>query len=129
VCTIIEVYSEGHRPLPDCLVPAWLRAGVPLHPVIAIDAPNDRVFGVTVYRPDPARWFDDWTRGRSQAVPLCGGRLSSELATIPFVLGKNVAVIKQVPAEVCDTCGEPFLYAEATDVVSSLLDRALASKG
>jgi len=26
---------------------------------------NDRVFVVTVYRPDPARWFDDWTRRRS----------------------------------------------------------------
>jgi peptide subunit release factor 1 (eRF1) len=38
-----------------------------------------------------------------------------------------VAVIKQVPAEVCDTCGEPFLHAEATDVVSSLLEKALAS--
>jgi YgiT-type zinc finger domain-containing protein len=50
-----------------------------------------------------------------------------ELATIPFVLGKSVAVIKQVPAEVCDTCGEPFLHAEATDAVSLLLDKALAS--
>jgi formylmethanofuran dehydrogenase subunit E len=38
-----------------------------------------------------------------------------------------VAVIKQVPAEVCDTCGEPFLHSDATDVVGSLLDKALAS--
>jgi YgiT-type zinc finger domain-containing protein len=53
--------------------------------------------------------------------------LSAQLATIPFVLGKTVAVIKQVPADVCDSCGEPFLQAEATDVVTSLLDKALAS--
>jgi YgiT-type zinc finger domain-containing protein len=65
--------------------------------------------------------------GAPKPCPLCGGQLSAELATIPFVLGKTVAVIKQVPAEVCDTCGEPFLHAEATDVVSSLLDKALAS--
>jgi len=65
--------------------------------------------------------------GASKPCPLCGGQLSLELATIPFVLGKTVAVIKQVPAEVCDTCSEPFLHAEATDVVSSLLDKALAS--
>jgi hypothetical protein len=38
-----------------------------------------------------------------------------------------VPAIKQVPAEVCDTCDEPFLHAEATDVVSSLLEKALAS--
>ena len=29
----------------------------------------------------------------------------------------------------CDTCGEPFLHAEAADVVSLLLDTALASNG
>lgn len=38
-----------------------------------------------------------------------------------------MAVIKQVPAEVCDACGSPFLHAEATDVVSSLLEKARAS--
>jgi hypothetical protein len=47
--------------------------------------------------------------------------LSAQLATIPFVLGKTIAVIKQVPAEVCDSRGEPFLQAEATDLVTSLL--------
>jgi len=65
--------------------------------------------------------------GAPKLCPLCGGQLSVELATIPFVLGQSVAVIKQVPAEVCDTCGEPFLLAEATDVVSALLGKALAS--
>ncbi|HEX2687432.1 MAG TPA: type II toxin-antitoxin system MqsA family antitoxin [Kofleriaceae bacterium] len=68
--------------------------------------------------------------GRADArkpCPLCGGQLLVELATVPFVLGKNVAVIKQVPAEVCDTCGEPFLHGDATDVVTALLDKALAS--
>jgi uncharacterized protein DUF4258 len=63
-CTIIEEYPDGHRALPDCLVLAWLRASEPFHAVIAVDTPNDRVFVVTVYRPDPARWFDDWIRRR-----------------------------------------------------------------
>ena len=57
----------------------------------------------------------------SRPCPLCGGQLSAQLATIPFVLGKTIAVIEQVPAEVCDSCGEPFLLAEATDLVTSLL--------
>jgi hypothetical protein len=63
-CTIIETYPDGHRPLPDCLVLAWLRAGEPIHAVIAVDIANNRMFIVTVYRPDPERWFDDWTRRR-----------------------------------------------------------------
>lgn len=56
--------------------------------------------------------------------PLCGGQLADGTATIPFVLGDGVAIIKQVPAEVCDTCGEPFLHAAAADVVTSLLEKA-----
>jgi hypothetical protein len=63
-CEIIEVYPDAHRPLPDCLVLAWLRMGEPLHAVIAVDQPNDRIFVITVYRPDPARWSDDWKRRR-----------------------------------------------------------------
>ncbi len=65
--------------------------------------------------------------GADKPCPLCGGQLSVAFATVPFVLGTSVAVIKQVPAEVCDSCGEPFLHSEATDVVSSLLEKALAS--
>jgi YgiT-type zinc finger domain-containing protein len=65
--------------------------------------------------------------GVPKPCPLCGGQLSAQIATIPFVLGKTIAVIKQVPAEVCDSCGEPFLQAEATDAVTDLLDKALAS--
>ena len=63
--TVIEVYPDGHRPLPDCLVLALLSAGDPFHAVIAVDGPNHRIFLVTIYRPDPARWSDDWTRRRS----------------------------------------------------------------
>jgi hypothetical protein len=64
-CEIIEVYPDAHRALPDCLVLAWLRVDEPLHAVIAIDQPNDHIFVITVYRPDPARWSDDWKRRRA----------------------------------------------------------------
>jgi hypothetical protein len=56
---IIEDYPPAHRPLPDCLILAHLSAGEPLHAVLAVDEPNDRLFVVTVYRPDPRRWTDD----------------------------------------------------------------------
>jgi YgiT-type zinc finger domain-containing protein len=56
--------------------------------------------------------------------PLCGGMLCDGSATIPFVLDRHVVVIKDVPAEVCDTCAEPFMHAAVTDVVSAMLARA-----
>lgn len=63
--------------------------------------------------------------GLFRPCPFCGGQLSAQLATIPFVLGKTFTVIEQVPAEVCESCGEPFLHAEATDAVASLLAAAV----
>ena len=56
--------------------------------------------------------------------PLCGGEIEPSVATIPFVLGATIAVIKGVPAEVCGTCGEAFLDSAATDDVSALLRAA-----
>ena len=54
--------------------------------------------------------------------PLCGGRLRSDMATIPFILGNNVVVvIKSIPAEVCSNCHEPFAAGRVTDQVSALL--------
>ena len=59
--------------------------------------------------------------------PRCGGRLEqAQTTTIPFVLENtahtvSVAVIKDVPAEVCASCHEPFLTGEATDRVVELL--------
>ncbi len=54
--------------------------------------------------------------------PLCGGRLLPEqTATIPFVLENIVAVIKDVPAEVCASCRESYMTGEVTDRVAALL--------
>jgi YgiT-type zinc finger domain-containing protein len=61
---------------------------------------------------------------RSGLCPLCGGRLvADQRATIPFLLGKVVVVVKDVPAEVCRNCGEPFLAGAATDHLLALLKR------
>jgi len=57
---VIEDYPTLHRPLPDCLVVGWLATGEPFHAVIALDEVNDRLFVVTVYKPSPEEWKDDW---------------------------------------------------------------------
>jgi len=64
-CELIEDYPSLTRPLPDCLVLGWMEEQEPIHAVVAIDAPQDRIFVVTFYRPDPRRWENDYrTRKR-----------------------------------------------------------------
>ncbi len=54
--------------------------------------------------------------------PLCGGRLRpNQRAIVPFILGESVAIIKNVPAEVCVNCHEPFVTGEVTDHIIALL--------
>ena len=58
-------------------------------------------------------------RGR---CPLCGGRLvANQKATIPFILENMVAVIKDVPAEVCANCHESYMTGSVTDRMTELL--------
>jgi hypothetical protein len=59
-CEIIEDYPTVHRPLPDCLVLGWLSIEEPIHAVVAIDERQERIFIVTVYRPDMKEWKNDW---------------------------------------------------------------------
>ena len=56
---IIEDYPTTHRPLPDCLVLAKIAADA-IHAVVAIDQSSSRIFIITVYRPDPRRWMNDY---------------------------------------------------------------------
>ena len=58
----------------------------------------------------------------NERCPLCAGRLiPDQRATIPFVLEDTVIVIKDVPAEVCTSCHEPFLSGAVTDQVTERL--------
>lgn len=59
-CEVIEDYPWLTRRLPDCLLLAFGSNGRPIHYVVALDEPNDRIFIVTIYRPDEERWENDW---------------------------------------------------------------------
>ena len=59
----------------------------------------------------------------SKRCPTCGGYLEQGLANIPFIFDGTVIVIKQVPAEICSDCHEPFMAGYATDEVMSLLNQ------
>ncbi len=58
----------------------------------------------------------------SKICPSCSGLLEDGKATIPFVVSKNIViVVKNVPAEICLDCHEPFVMGKATDQVLALL--------
>lgn len=58
----------------------------------------------------------------SKKCPLCGGPLFSGEATIPYILqGGTVVVVKNVPAEICGDCHEPFTAGKTTDQVMQML--------
>ena len=60
--------------------------------------------------------------------PLCGGRLSPGVATIPFVFAETVVLIKGVPAEVCSSCHESYVAGKVTDNLEDLLNRLRSSR-
>lgn len=55
--------------------------------------------------------------------PLCGGRLSAGITTIPFVFADTVVLVKQVPAQICGSCREPFMTGQVTDQLAALVRR------
>ncbi len=60
---------------------------------------------------------------RDSRCPLCGGRLKQGMATVPFVLGDLVVVVKNVPAQVCTNCHEPYMSGKVTDKLTSLVNQ------
>ncbi|MBM3130059.1 MAG: YgiT-type zinc finger protein [Chloroflexi bacterium] len=55
--------------------------------------------------------------------PLCGGHLSAGITTIPFIFADTAVLVKQVPAQICDNCREPFTIGAVTDRLVDLVCR------
>lgn len=59
---------------------------------------------------------------KSKVCPNCGGVLEDGKATIPFITSRNIViVVKDVPAEICLDCNEPYVKGDTTDQILSLL--------
>jgi YgiT-type zinc finger domain-containing protein len=59
----------------------------------------------------------------TKKCPLCGGALIDGVASLPFLMGERIAVIKNVPAEICSDCGEAYMKSRVVDGIETLLDR------
>lgn len=63
-CIIVEDYAVESRPLPSCLILAFV-GSTPVHSAIAVDRDFDRIFVITIYKPSAERWKNDWKRRKS----------------------------------------------------------------
>jgi YgiT-type zinc finger domain-containing protein len=62
-------------------------------------------------------------REKGRRCPLCGGRLEAGRATIPFLFADSAILVKGVPAEICQSCHEPFVAGAETDTIVAMLNR------
>jgi len=56
-----------------------------------------------------------------ETCDYCGGTLFPKIANIEFRVKGELLVIENVPAEVCNRCGEKYLSAEADAGIERLL--------
>jgi YgiT-type zinc finger domain-containing protein len=60
---------------------------------------------------------------------VCGGRIKETTTTLTYPSGDgNVRLVRDVPAGVCESCGEEYLRAEIAGLVEELLESAPDSK-
>lgn len=59
--------------------------------------------------------------------PICGnGELREGTTTFAADVGATVVIVRKVPAEVCDVCGEAFISDVVGDELQSAVDDAKA---
>ena len=51
----------------------------------------------------------------------CGGTFENERVTYPQKFGENIAILENVPAEVCKQCGEELFHVEVVKKIEGLL--------
>ena len=56
--------------------------------------------------------------------PLCKGEMLKGKTILPFGSGNNLLVVKDVPALVCEQCGESFVEIDNVRVVEALVENA-----
>ncbi len=62
--------------------------------------------------------------GRKSLCPLCGGRKVNGKTIYSVDLGFGVVIVRNVPATVCDQCGEEWIGSETARKLENLVEEA-----
>jgi len=54
--------------------------------------------------------------------PMCHGNMENGKTTFTSDLGFGVVVVRHVPAQVCDQCGESWLSDETSEGLENIVD-------
>lgn len=57
---------------------------------------------------------------QSSPCPLCGGKKTEGFSTFTVDLKTGVLVIREVPAEVCDQCGESWIADKTAEKLEKI---------
>lgn len=52
------------------------------------------------------------------------GRTNNGLTTVTLEKGQTTVIIKEVPAEICENCGEYYLNEDVTEKVQNMAEQA-----
>jgi YgiT-type zinc finger domain-containing protein len=64
------------------------------------------------------------TKTAGKICPLCGGTKKPGKATFTVETGEGVVVVRNVPAEICDLCGEEWIVAAAAKELETHVENA-----
>ena len=62
--------------------------------------------------------------GRPKRCPVCGGLQVPGTTTFTVDLGTGVVVVREVPALVCDQCGEKWISAKIASQLEKMVNSA-----
>jgi YgiT-type zinc finger domain-containing protein len=68
------------------------------------------------------------TSDQDSTCPICGGAKTPGVTTYTVDLGSGVIVVRDVPAMVCEQCGEEWIGAETARTLEGLVEAARKSK-
>ena len=82
---------------------------------------------VTVYEPDDELWEDDYKisanmKQTRDKCDLCEGELSPGTTSLEIWYHDELIVLRDIPADVCQQCGEAYLSAEVSEKIDRFLE-------
>jgi YgiT-type zinc finger domain-containing protein len=123
--TVVEECPDD-EPYPSRLVMGWA-GGRPLHVVLAGPTVTGDTIVVTLYEPGPETVGAGLCQENAEAMKcaLCRtGETKPGTTTETYEIGGAVIVVRGVPAEVCQQCGEAYTDEDTTRQLEKIVAKA-----